>query len=74
MSPSDDRKVSPILHPLPIVLPSVPLLLPAKYLLLHTGKSVKEIAEEVGYKDAFYFCKVFKKMEGVAPSLYRVNT
>jgi AraC-like DNA-binding protein len=45
----------------------------SKHLLLHTVKSIKEIAEEVGFRDAFYFCKVFKKSEGTAPSVYRTE-
>ncbi len=43
----------------------------AKYLLDNTAKSVKEIAEDVGYPDPFYFSRMFKKMEGVAPQHYR---
>jgi len=43
----------------------------AKYLLLHTGKSVKDIALEVGYADPFHFSRLFKKMEGCAPLHYR---
>lgn len=43
----------------------------AKHLLRNTAKSVKEIAEEVGYPDPFYFSRMFKKIEGVAPQHYR---
>lgn len=45
----------------------------AKYLLHHTSRSVKEIAEEVGYEDPFYFSRTFKKITGVAPQRYRDN-
>lgn len=45
----------------------------AKHLLLFTTKSVKEIAEEVGYSDPFYFSRMFKKIEGMAPQHYRSN-
>ena len=43
----------------------------AKYLLHNTAKSVKEIAEEVGYQDPFYFSRMFKKIAGAAPQHYR---
>lgn len=43
----------------------------AKHLLHNTGKSVQEIAQVVGYSDPFYFSRLFKKIEGVAPQHYR---
>ena len=43
----------------------------AKELLADEKLSVKEIAEQVGYGDYFYFIKVFKKICGVSPSKYR---
>jgi AraC-like DNA-binding protein len=43
----------------------------AQYLLRHTGKTVKEIALEVGYPDPFYFSRLFKKMQGIGPQEYR---
>ncbi|OUS73971.1 hypothetical protein B1748_21755 [Paenibacillus sp. MY03] len=43
----------------------------AKHLLDHTGKSIQEISLEVGYSDPFYFSRLFKKLEGVAPQHYR---
>lgn len=36
--------------------------------LLHGGMSVKDTAEAVGFSDAFYFSKVFKRIRGVSPS------
>ncbi|MDF2596482.1 MAG: uncharacterized protein K0R69_2823, partial [Clostridia bacterium] len=33
--------------------------------------SMKEISAEIGYIDANYFTRVFKKYEGVTPSEYR---
>ncbi|UUZ84614.1 helix-turn-helix domain-containing protein [Paenibacillus sp. P26] len=45
----------------------------AKHLLLHTGKSVKEIAEEVGYRDPYFFSRMFKRIEGKAPQHFREN-
>ncbi|WP_281890525.1 AraC family transcriptional regulator [Paenibacillus sp. YYML68] len=43
----------------------------AKYLLLHSDKSVGEIANEVGYQDPFYFSRIFKRLEGLSPQHYR---
>jgi AraC-like DNA-binding protein len=43
----------------------------AKNILLNTDMSVKEISEELGYKDMFYFSRVFKRITGVSPSSYR---
>jgi len=43
----------------------------AKELMISTNLPVNEIAEEVGYKTAKYFIKLFKDNEGVTPSVYR---
>lgn len=43
----------------------------AKYLLEETDKKVFEIAHMVGYEDANYFAKVYKKYTGILPSDYR---
>ncbi len=45
----------------------------AKSLLEHTDKSIGEIAEEAGFKDASYFTKSFKSAFGVTPKDYRGN-
>lgn len=42
-------------------------------LLLHTQAPVKEVASECGYNDELYFSTVFKQMNGVSPSLFRMN-
>lgn len=41
-------------------------------LLEHTSLSVKEIASALGYDDPFYFSRVFKSVNRIAPSSYRV--
>jgi AraC-like DNA-binding protein len=43
----------------------------AKQLLKDTDLSVKYISYSVGYNDPFTFSKVFKKQEGVSPSVWR---
>lgn len=43
----------------------------AKWQLLHTLRSVKEIAAEVGFDDELYFSRLFKKVAGVSPTHFR---
>ena len=43
----------------------------AKNILLNTEMTVKEVAEALGYKDVFYFSRVFKRITGVSPQRYR---
>lgn len=45
----------------------------AKSLLETTDKPIEEIAKLSGYDDANYFGIVFKKLEGVSPSAYRLT-
>lgn len=45
----------------------------AAELLLNTQNSIGEISAEVGYKDANYFTKVFKKVTGRTPQNYRLK-
>ena len=40
-------------------------------LLRETEYSVSEIADMVGYDDAFHFSKLFKKYKNISPSDYR---
>ncbi len=46
-------------------------LIEAKNLLISTGKTISEIAYELGYNENSYFSKVFKKKTGQAPSEFR---
>lgn len=43
----------------------------AKRLLEKTSISINDLAFDMGYNEPNYFCKVFKKMEGITPSEYR---
>ncbi len=45
----------------------------AKELLADDKLSIEQIAGMVGYRDYFYFIRVFKKVTGVSPSVYRKN-
>lgn len=45
----------------------------AKSLLAYSSASVAEIATKSGYTDTAYFCRVFKKVEGVTPLQYRTK-
>lgn len=45
----------------------------AIWLLTHTEQTVFLIATQVGYSDYFYFAKVFKKVAGCTPTVYRKN-
>jgi two-component system response regulator YesN len=45
----------------------------AKKLLLTTDLNIGEIGKQVGYDDPNYFGRVFKNMEGVPPSKFRVS-
>jgi AraC family transcriptional activator of pobA len=47
------------------------ILVEAKRLLLHTEQSVKEIADQLGFADAAYFNRWFRRMEETTPVLYR---
>jgi AraC-like DNA-binding protein len=40
-------------------------------LISRGGQTVKKVAEECGYGDANYFCKVFRKSFGVSPGAFR---
>lgn len=47
------------------------LLLEAKRLLFHTQTSVKEIAFQLGFEDASYFNRFFKRLTSATPAEYR---
>jgi DNA-binding LacI/PurR family transcriptional regulator/AraC-like DNA-binding protein len=43
----------------------------AAELLMHTGETISEIAMRTGFQDQTYFCRVFKKIYGMAPGQLR---
>jgi AraC family transcriptional activator of mtrCDE len=45
----------------------------ARYSLKHSGSSVSEIAEQVGYSSDLSFVNVFKKHEGITPRAFRIR-
>jgi AraC family transcriptional regulator, transcriptional activator of pobA len=47
------------------------ILIHAKWELLHTLKSVKEISRELGFNDELYFSRLFKKATGQSPTFFR---
>lgn len=49
------------------------LLLEAKYLLLSTNLSIKQISIELGFADPNYFTVFFKKYEDISPVGYRAS-
>lgn len=46
----------------------------AKALLGNEEVPIAQIAQEVGFSDQSYFTKVFKKIEGCTPRVYRINS
>ncbi len=49
------------------------LVLEARRLLLHTHHSLKDIAFDLGFADASYFNRFFKRETGETPAEYRTN-
>jgi AraC-like DNA-binding protein len=49
------------------------LILEARRMLFHTPNSLKEIAFDLGFSDASYFNRFFKRETGVTPAGYRAN-
>lgn len=46
----------------------------AKKLLLHSPAKIAAISAETGFQDVNYFIRLFKKMEGITPKQYRLNS
>ena len=65
------RRFRQVFHAAPIDWLRRERITHAKRRLLDSDDSIKEIAEEVGYHDAFYFSRDFKRYTGSSPSEYR---
>ena len=50
------------------------IILEAKRMLLYTDKTAKEIAFEIGFDDASHLSRLFKKMTGLAPSEFKIQS
>ncbi len=57
----------------PIKYLSIKKIEEAKRLLESTDLTINEVMEKVGYEDASYFSKLFKKLVGYSPKNYRDN-
>lgn len=44
----------------------------SKQLLMDVTVNIKDISDKVGFQDSNYYAKVFKRMEGMTPSEYRI--
>jgi AraC family transcriptional activator of pobA len=49
------------------------VVLEARRLLFHTNNSLKEIAFDLGFADASYFNRFFKRETGMTPAVYRAS-
>lgn len=49
------------------------IVLEARRLLVHTDKSLKDISFDLGFSDASYFNRFFKRETGVTPAGYRLQ-
>ncbi len=49
------------------------LVMEARRLLFHTSNSLKEIAYDLGFTDASYFNRFFKRETGITPAEYRTS-
>lgn len=67
------KKVKKTFGKTPSILIQERMLLEAKKKLHLTYKSIKEIANELGFEDEFYFSRYFKKLTNVSPKTFREN-
>lgn len=45
----------------------------AKHMLSNNKIKIYEVADQLGFENAFYFSKVFKKVVGLSPKEYLAN-
>jgi AraC-like DNA-binding protein len=65
------KKLHRMQHSTPSEVIKERIITEAKRELFYTGKSVKEIAYELGFEDPAYFTRFFKKATGHAPLLFK---
>lgn len=68
------KKVKLVFDKPPSKLIKERLVLESKRRLHLTFSSIKQIANELGFKDEFYFSRFFKKEVGVSPKFFREKT
>jgi AraC-like DNA-binding protein len=61
------------LHKTPIQYINLFRISRAKDLLKYTSLSIKEISYAVGFETPYYFCRIFKKVTDMTPTVYRKN-
>ena len=57
----------------PIVYRDIQRIVAAKRMLRFSERSIKEIAELLGFADVYYFSRVFKKFASIPPGKYRIS-
>ena len=67
------RKLKRITKNNPLSMIQARVLLEAKRQLLYSDDSIKQIAYNLGFEDAAYFSKFFKRLQGGSPKLFRQN-
>ena len=67
------RVFKTILHKTPVQYINLFRISRAKDMLQYTSLSVKEIAYEAGFENPYYFCRVFKKLNFMTPTQYRLK-
>lgn len=72
--PTFSKKIKQHFGKTPSLLIRERLTLEAKKQLHLTYKSIKEIANDLGFEDEFYFSRYFKKEVGVSPKIFREKT
>lgn len=65
------KKIKFLFHKPPSLLIRERLVLEAKKQLHLTHKNIKEIADNLGFQDEFYFSRYFKKEVGISPKTFR---